>query len=94
VAAMLILQNKERLMVCNDFTTMVSEIQTIIKNPRSLNCHKLMKVSDVSVLTTGLNCHKLMKVSDTSVLMMGPCDLRLALPCFFYGSSFFYGSKT
>ncbi|XP_048746761.2 growth hormone-regulated TBC protein 1-A-like [Ostrea edulis] len=43
VAAMLILQNKERLMACNSFTSMVNEIQTIIKNPWSLNCHLLMK---------------------------------------------------
>ncbi|XP_062575181.1 growth hormone-regulated TBC protein 1-A-like [Saccostrea cucullata] len=43
VSAMLILQNKERLMACDNFTSMVNELQSIIKNPQSLNCHKLMK---------------------------------------------------
>lgn len=45
VSALLILQNKERLMACNNFQEMVAEIQEVIKNPLSVNCHKLMKVS-------------------------------------------------
>ncbi|XP_052705921.1 growth hormone-regulated TBC protein 1-A-like isoform X4 [Crassostrea angulata] len=36
-------ENKERLMACNNFQEMVAEIQEVIKNPKSLNCHKLMK---------------------------------------------------
>ncbi|XP_065925805.1 growth hormone-regulated TBC protein 1-A isoform X7 [Magallana gigas] len=43
VSTLLILQNKERLMACNNFQEMVAEIQEVIKNPKSLNCHKLMK---------------------------------------------------
>lgn len=43
VSALLILQNKERLMACNNFQEMVAEIQEVIKNPLSVNCHKLMK---------------------------------------------------
>nr|XP_022341378.1 growth hormone-regulated TBC protein 1-A-like isoform X1 [Crassostrea virginica] len=43
VSAILILQNRERLLSCKNFPDMVAEIQQIIRNPQSLNCHKLMK---------------------------------------------------